>query len=82
MRTRGPGPKAHWLGNIEGWVGNISRNFKFTGVPIALVAISLKLSTLSKISISEEDYNSLKSYFKDDICKLEKLIKKDLSSWK
>ena len=38
--------------------------------------------SLSKISISEEDYNSLKSYFKDDICKLEKLIKKDLSSWK
>ena len=38
--------------------------------------------SLSKISILEEDYNSLKSYFYDDICKLEKLIHKDLSSWK
>ena len=38
--------------------------------------------SLSKTSISEDDYKSLQSYFNDDICKLEKLIQKDLSAWK
>lgn len=38
--------------------------------------------SLSKISITEKDYNSLKSFYYDDICKLEKLLNRDLSSWK
>ncbi|MDC0249371.1 sulfotransferase [Flavobacteriales bacterium] len=38
--------------------------------------------SLDRVKILDEDARSLKPYFHDDICKLEKLIKKDLSSWK
>ena len=38
--------------------------------------------SLEKVTISDEDAKDLKPYFYDDICKLEKLIKKDLSAWK
>jgi len=38
--------------------------------------------SLSKTSISKEDYLKLKPYFYKDICKLEKLLNKNLSAWK
>lgn len=38
--------------------------------------------TLKKMFISKEDEMDLRSYFYEDICKLEKLLKKDLSHWK
>ena len=38
--------------------------------------------SLERMSILEKDEISLKPYFFNDICKLEKLINKDLSSWK
>ena len=38
--------------------------------------------SLDKMSILESDETYLKPYFFNDICKLEKLINKDLSSWK
>jgi len=38
--------------------------------------------SLDKAVISDEEIEYLKPYFYDDICKLEKLINKDLSSWK
>lgn len=38
--------------------------------------------TLEKMPLSEEAKLYLNSYFLEDICKLEKLIKKDLSHWK
>ena len=38
--------------------------------------------SLYKTAISDKEIEYLKPYFHDDICKLEKLIDKDLSSWK
>jgi hypothetical protein len=38
--------------------------------------------SLGKVTILDDDVKNLKRDFYDDICKLEKLIKKDLSSWK
>jgi len=38
--------------------------------------------SLERMSILEKDEIALKPYFFNDICKLEKLINKDLSSWK
>ena len=38
--------------------------------------------SLERISMLEKDEIALKPYFYNDICKLEKLINKDLSSWK
>ena len=38
--------------------------------------------SLEKITILDDDITNLKPYFYDDICKLERLINKDLSSWK
>ena len=38
--------------------------------------------SLEKMMISDDDLIYLKPYFYNDICKLEKLINKDLSSWK
>ena len=38
--------------------------------------------SLERMSILEKDEIALKTYFFNDICKLEKLINKDLSSWK
>jgi len=38
--------------------------------------------SLQKIAISEDDRVFLKPYFNSDICKLEKLLNRDLSSWK
>ena len=38
--------------------------------------------TLVKTSILEEEMLELRPYFYDDICRLEKIINKDLSSWK
>ena len=38
--------------------------------------------TLKKMTLSKQDEIYLTSYFLKDICKLEKLIKKDLSHWK
>ena len=38
--------------------------------------------SLVKTSISEKESLNLRPYFYDDICRLEKIINKDLSSWK
>ena len=38
--------------------------------------------SLDKAVISDKEIEYLKPYFYDDICKLEKLIDKDLSFWK
>ena len=38
--------------------------------------------SLEKVAILDDDAENLKTYFYDDICKLEKLINKDLSFWK
>lgn len=39
-------------------------------------------ASLSKVKISEDDFQYLINYFEDDIKKLEKYLNKDLSSWK
>ena len=38
--------------------------------------------SLKKETMSNDEYQALKSFFYDDICNLEKLINADLSSWK
>ena len=42
----------------------------------------LASKSLKKVTILKEDELYLKSYFLEDICKLEKLLEKDLSHWK